>query len=104
MTTWLPASLFGLVLGVLAARTFYLHMKEKRVAARRRVEAPNSHYDARGVKDQRDHDRWEEIEIARLHEVNRDYVQELLERVRALGVDHLKADERAFLDRMANLI
>ena len=103
MTTWLPASLVGLIVGILAARTFYVRWRKKRIQERRRVEKPNSHYDAQGVKDQRDHDRWEDIELARLHEVNREYVEDLLKRVRALGVDHLNPRERDFLDRMTEM-
>lgn len=103
MTTWLPASILGLILGAVAARTFYLRWKKRKVAAHRRVEKPNSFYDAEGVKNQRDHERWEDMDLRRLHEVNREYVRELLERVRALGVDHLRPDERNFLDRMTEM-
>jgi hypothetical protein len=103
MTTWLPASILGLIVGATVARFFYVRWKERKIAAQRRVERPNSHYDAKGVKDQRDHERWEDMDMDRLHEVNREYARELLDRVRALGVDHLRPDERDFLDRIAQI-
>lgn len=104
MTTWLPFSLLGLIIGLATGRFIYLRMKQKRIERRRVVERPNSFYDAAGVKDQRDHDRWRNMDLNRLHEVNREYVVQLLERVRALGVDHLKPDERDFLDRMNEML
>ena len=103
MTTWLPASILGLIVGATVARFFYIRWREKKVAENRRVERPNSHYDAKGVKDQRDHERWKDMNLDRLHEVNREYAEELLDRVRALGVDHLRPDERNFLDRMTEM-
>jgi membrane associated rhomboid family serine protease len=46
-------------------------------------------------------DRWEAIDTALLHELNRQEVEALLRRVRAEGVRGLSQAERAFLDRMA---
>jgi hypothetical protein len=45
--------------------------------------------------------RWEAIEVSRLHELNREEVLVLLQKVNALGVKSLSASERQFLDRMA---
>ena len=45
--------------------------------------------------------RWEAIDTALLHELNRKEVEELLGRARAEGVRGLSQGERAFLDRMA---
>ena len=44
--------------------------------------------------------RWEAIDTALLHELNRQEVEALLRRVRAEGVRGLSQAERAFLDRM----
>jgi membrane associated rhomboid family serine protease len=45
--------------------------------------------------------RWESIDTAMLHELNRAEVESLLRKARAGGVRILTPDERAFLDRMA---
>ena len=45
--------------------------------------------------------RWEAIDTALLHELNRQEVEVLLRKVRAGGVADLTQAERAFLDRMA---
>ena len=44
--------------------------------------------------------RWAAIDIDSLHELNREEVVSLLERVRAQGAASLSKDERSFLDRM----
>ena len=45
--------------------------------------------------------RWETIDTALLHELNRAEVESLLRKARAEGVRVLTPAERAFLDRMA---
>ena len=45
--------------------------------------------------------RWEAIDTALLHELNRSEVETLLRKARAGGVRVLTPDERAFLDRMS---
>lgn len=44
--------------------------------------------------------RWEGIDTALLHELNRQEVEELLRKVRRSGVRTLSQNDRAFLDRM----
>jgi membrane associated rhomboid family serine protease len=44
--------------------------------------------------------RWEAIDIARLHELNREEVESLLAKARAEGVRALSMSERQFLERM----
>ena len=46
--------------------------------------------------------RWEAIPRERLHEINREELDFLLQKVRKAGARALTRDERAFLDRMAN--
>lgn len=46
-------------------------------------------------------ERWEAVDPGALHEVNRDYWRELMERVRRDGPGDLSERERTFLDRMA---
>ena len=45
--------------------------------------------------------RWEAIDLSTLHELNREEVQVLLQKVNVLGVRGLSQSERQFLDRMA---
>lgn len=46
--------------------------------------------------------RWEKIDIASLHEINREEVEVLLKKARVLGVKGLSSNERQFLNRMAD--
>jgi hypothetical protein len=77
-----------------------------RAARRRRprqVEKPNSHYTPKLVLDRDARYRWHHIPLDRVHEINRDEVRRLLNKVEALGVDGLTMRERSFLERMAEL-
>lgn len=92
------AHLGGLFFGWLYLRTW-----EKR-RKRRKVERPNSFYKAPGVQDLDARERWESIPRERLHEVNREELEKLLQKVQHHGVKALSGEERAFLDRMANSV
>lgn len=46
-------------------------------------------------------ERWKEIPIAGLHELNREEVERLLDKAKADGAGALSQSERSFLDRMA---
>ena len=96
----LPALVFLIASGV-GVRFWMRRLREQRLAARRRVEAPNSHYSSLGVRQQEDRERWGRIELRRLHPLNRDEVARLLDIVDASGVGTLSAKERLFLDNMA---
>ena len=99
-------TLFLLVL--LAAETaalvalFVLYRKAKKAGKVRRVEGPNSQFKSPYVMDLEAKERWESMDLDHLHEVNREEVVKILGKVRALGVRGLSANERAFLDRMAD--
>lgn len=99
MSSWLPALLVGVVLGV-GLRMWYRAWHKRRVAARRRVEKPNSHYSSEGVRHQEDRDRWGRIDIRRLHPLNRDEVQRLLDVVDRDGIKAISSKDRHFLDNM----
>lgn len=89
-------------LGGLAIGYLYIWLRERRkLKARRVVEKPNSHYKSKGVSDVESKHRWSSIPVDRLHEINREEVESLLEKVTRLGVNSLSPSERAFLDRMA---
>lgn len=74
--------------------------RERRVAARRRVEAPNSHYSSVGVREQEDRERWGDIDVPGLHPLNQEEVARLLEIVDEDGGSVLSMKERLFLDNM----
>ncbi|MGD8601296.1 MAG: hypothetical protein PVF19_08125, partial [Gemmatimonadota bacterium] len=68
-----------LVAGSLGLRLWLKRLRERRIAARRRVEAPNSHYSSLAVRQQEDRERWGHIDLTRLHPLNQDEVTRLLE-------------------------
>ena len=72
-------------------------------ASRRVVEKPNSYYTSRLARNNETRHRWSHIALDRLHEVNRAEVVRLLAKVEATSIDALRANEVAFLDRMAEL-
>jgi hypothetical protein len=95
----LPALLVLIASGV-GVRLWLRRWREQRVVARRRVEAPNSHYSSTGVREQLDRERWGGIEVQRLHPLNQEEVARLLEIADADGVAVLSMRERLFLDNM----
>jgi hypothetical protein len=102
MTLWI----FLLVLfvgGIVGVRLWYRRWRRQRIAARRRVELPNSHYASKLVRHQIDRQRWGNLNVAKLHPVNREEVERLLGLVDALGPDALSPRERLFLDHLTGL-
>lgn len=99
MTTWLPALLAGIIIGVVS-RMWYRAWRRERIARHRRVEAPNSHYSSQGVRNQEDRERWGRINMRKLHPLNRDEVQRLLDLVDHEGIHALSKKDRHFLDNM----
>jgi hypothetical protein len=95
----LPALLLLIASGV-GGRLWVRRWREQRVAARRRVEEPNSHYSSVGVREQEDRERWGSIDAQHLHPLNRDEVARLLEIIDVDGVEVLSIRERLFLDNM----
>jgi hypothetical protein len=69
----------------------------------RTVEEPNSHYTAPGVRVRETEARWKSIALDRVHEINREEVKRLLEKVEALGVESLGPRDRNFLNHLADL-
>lgn len=84
----------------IALRVWLRRLRERRIAARRRIEAPNSHYSSEGVRQQEDRERWGRIDMERLHPLNRDEVSRLLDVIDTDGVGVLSARDRLFLDNM----
>ena len=100
MINFLLPALAIVVVGGIAARIWYRHWRRKRVAEKRRVEAPNSHYSSLGVRNQEDRERWGDINLGQLHPINQDEVLRLLEVVDADGIKSLSPRDRLFLDNM----
>lgn len=100
MNTFL-VTLLGLEVGALAL-ALYLYSKVKRGQKKRRVEAPNSTYKSRYVEDLESFERWQKMDLSRLHEINRDEVEKLLAKARGASARALTSQERAFLERMAD--
>ena len=46
-------------------------------------------------------ERWGKIQRDQLHEVNRDELDRILDKIRASGIGSLTASEREFLDRFS---
>ena len=103
MLSWLWALALALLFGTISARAWWIERKKRIVAERRVVERPNSFYASRAVHNQEDEEWWRRIDLDRLHELNREYVERLLRQVEGAGVGTLTKEERAFMERMARL-
>lgn len=91
----------ALIVGGLGLRLWYVRWRRQKVAAHRRVEAPNSHYSSQGVRNQEDRERWGCIDLSKLHPLNQEEVRRLLGVVDAEGIGALSRKDRLFLDNMA---
>ena len=87
-------------MGGVLLRVWYQGHKRRKIAARRRVERPNSHYASEGVRNQQDRERWGRINMPKLHPINQDEVERLLVLVDADGIQVLSSRDRLFLDNM----
>ena len=87
-------------MGSVVLRLWYRSWRRRRIAASRRVEAPNSHYSSVGVRNQEDRERWGDIRMNALHPLNQAEVERLLEVVDSDGVKVLSPKDRLFLDNM----
>ena len=99
MSILLPA-LVVMTMGGVALRLWYKRWRARRIAARRRVESPNSHYSSAGVRNQEDRDRWGDINLPTLHPINQEEVARLLLVVDSDGITSLSGKDRMFLDNM----
>ena len=87
----------------MGCRLWYRRWQRARIAARRIVEKPNSHYSSAIVKHQVDRERWEQVNLDQIHPVNRDEVERLLALADVQGPDSLSNRERLFLEVMTEL-
>ena len=91
--------LLGLNVAVLTAAV-WLYRRARKAEKKRRVEAPNSQYKSQYVLDLESKERWESLDLDRVHEVNREEVERVLRKLRATSVRALSSQEKAFMDRM----
>ena len=108
MNEFNPDTSFAFIVVVVAAATFVTITLRRAIRARNRarrrvVEQPNSHYTSPLVRNGEIRHRWQNIDLERIHEVNRGEVSRLLARVEASGVESLREAERVFLDQVANI-
>ncbi len=99
LPTWLIPLIAGICVGV-GLRMWYRSWRRSRIASGRVVERPNSHYSSEGVRNLEARDRWGRINLRRLHPLNREEVQRLLDVVDQEGTSALSGKERIFLDNM----
>lgn len=95
--------LAGLLILALAAIFVAQVVGRARAARDRVIEAPNSHYTSATVRDREDRRRWHAIDRTRIHEINVEEVDRLLEQIDAIGSNALRPSERIFLERMVEL-
>lgn len=101
MALWLAIAVIVLTIGSLLGRIVWLaHLRRTR-SRNRKVEAPNSHYTPQLVRNREDLDRWENIPLDKVHEINRGEVVRLIDKAKAAGVESLRPTERTFLDQIA---
>ena len=102
MAFWLTIVALSILSGIVA-RIGYVRWKRARIAARRVVEKPNSHYSSAIVKNQVDRERWGQVNLDLIHPVNREEVERLLAVADVQGPDALSNRERLFLENMTRL-
>ncbi len=103
MLSWLSVVALAFLIGSVSIRFWWIERKKRIVGEGRVVERPNSFYASKAVHSQEDEEWWRRIELGRLHELNREYVERLLSQIDGDGVGTLTKDERAFMERMAEI-
>lgn len=95
-----------LLIGLLALNLIALwavvamYRRARKAQKQRIVEAPNSQYKSQYVEDLESKERWERLDLSRLHEVNREEAEKVLAKLRTVSTRGLHTQERAFLDRL----
>ncbi len=103
MLSWLSVVALTFLIGSVSIRVWWIERKKRIVGEGQVVERPNSFYASKAVHNQEDEEWWRRIELGRLHELNREYVERLLSQIDGDGVSTLTKDERAFMERMAEI-
>ena len=89
-------------LGGLAVGAGFLRWRDRRLGKDRRdFQRKVNHFPSLKVSDRDARSRWAAIDLASMHDLNRNEVEELLARVDREGMGALSLEERQFLDRMS---
>ena len=89
-------------LGGLAVGAAYLRLRDRRLGkGRREFQKKMQHTPSMDGSARDARKRWASIDLASMHDLNRNEVEELLARVDRQGMDALSVEERQFLDRMS---
>ena len=100
MTSVIATGVLAALVGV-ALSAWLRQVRLRRLAARRTVERPNSHYAPPAVERRAETERWgEKIRAEDLHPINRDELNRLLAKIAASGSGSLSAGDRQFLDNL----
>jgi Flp pilus assembly protein TadB len=99
----IPLAFVALLALALAAAAFGRYVEVRRRRRQRVVEAPNSHHTWERVREIETRERWQDMPLDRIHEVNREEVKRLLARVSVFGTEGLRPQERTFLECMAEI-
>lgn len=102
-TLLVPLAIVLFLVMALAAAAFGRALELRRRRRHRTVEKPNSHHTWERVREIETRERWHDIPLERIHEVNRDEVVRLLTKISTWGSDTLRPQERRFLDQMAEI-
>ena len=90
-------------LGGFVGAWIYLKVRDRRAGSFRRKATPESEasaLDRISGKAARDEKRWAEIDVEKLHEINRHEVERIRAKIADRGSGSLTPDERAFMTRM----
>ena len=77
-----------------------LYRRVKQTQPSRRVDAPSSLQESPNTKDRKATESWEQLDLDKMHKVNREEVERVLEKLRDPSIVAITPSERAFLDRM----
>ena len=101
---WLDPIFSALLTFLLVAMAVFAGLAVRRATrrpTRRRIEAPNSHFDSPIIRENEALRRWRGLAPETVHEINRAEVERLIARAQAAGIASLSPAEIAFLDQVA---
>lgn len=88
----------------LGLQVWMRRLRRRRIAARRRIELPNSHYAPAAVVRRAELDRWSLLrDDPSIHPLNREEVSRLLAIAEAAGPEALSTRARMFLDTLMSI-
>lgn len=98
----LPA-LVLLLAGSVGLRLYVRRWRDQRTTTQHSLERSDPNDPSLDVRPREDRDRWDQIDLERLHPLNREEAVRLLAQVDADGLSALSSDERLFLNNLSHL-